>query len=98
VNKKSNMKNYIKATFVAAGLLVATSCSISAPGMVTDNEAGKTGEASASYYFNIFGPRDADLSIEKAAKKGGITKVSTVDYKVESKFIKTTYTTIVTGK
>ena len=45
------MKNYIKATFVAAGLLVATSCSISAPGMVTDNEAGKTGEASASYFM-----------------------------------------------
>lgn len=92
------MKNYIKTTFVAAGLLLATSCSVSAPGMVTDNPAEKKGEASAKYILGIFGPMHADLSIEKAAKNGDITKVSTVDYKISGGLFSKTYTTIVTGK
>lgn len=40
----------------------------------------------------------ADASIEKAAKNGGITKVSTVDVKVSNYlYIVTTYKTKVTG-
>ncbi len=91
------MKKYIKIAFVGAGLFFATSCSMSAPGLVTDNAGEKTGVASAKYILGIFGPKDADLSIAKAAKKGGITKVATVDFKVKGGLFSKTYETIVTG-
>ena len=86
-------------TFIAAGLLfAASSCSVSAGLIVTDNDVNvKRGEASYSVVLGIFRPTNADISIQKAAKAGGITKIGTVDIKVKSGFFKTTYTTVVTG-
>lgn len=92
------MKKYIKTIFAVAVLFAATACSMSSPGMVTDNPAEKTGTASAKYILGIFGPKDADLSIVKAAKKGGITEVSTVDFKITGGLFSKTYTTTVTGR
>jgi hypothetical protein len=39
-----------------------------------------------------------DASIRSAAENGGITKISTVDQKVESSLFITTYSTVVTGE
>ena len=41
--------------------------------------------------------KPVDLSIEKAAKSGGITKVATVDYSVKKGLFFTTYKVEVTG-
>jgi hypothetical protein len=90
------MKKYINASFFAGALLLATSCATSYPGMVTDNKATKTGEATVKYIW-IFGPKDADLSIEKICKKAGITKVSSVDYKFTWVPFVRKYSVIVTG-
>jgi len=78
-------------------LVTMVSCSISGPILVTDNTNEKKGEASYSVVLGIFRPKEVDISIKKAAKNGGITKVATVDFKIESKMFKTTYTTVVTG-
>lgn len=78
--------------------LIITSCSVSSPVLVTDNESDKEGVAEYTVILGFIRPMEADVSIKKAAENGGITKVSTVDFSVESKFFKTTYKTIVTGK
>lgn len=93
-----------KITQIIAGVAIAAtfaSCSVSGPVLITDNPGGsgaKTGEASYSVVLGIFRPKDADISIKKAAENGKITKVSSVDYKVSSKLFKSTYTTVVTGE
>lgn len=90
---------FLKYTIaLVAVATIFTSCSISGPILVTDNESQKKGVAEFDVILGIFRPMKADISIAKAAKNGGITEVSTVDYEVESKFFKTTYKTIVTGK
>ena len=89
----------IKSIIVIAAAALLTSCSISSPLMVTDNEVGtKRGEA--SYNVWIFGirPIHVDASIRTAAKNGNITKVATVDKTVTGGFFKTTYSTVVTGE
>lgn len=91
------MKKYIKTSLVAGLLLLATSCSMTMPGLVTDNPAEKKSEVSVKVILGFIRPKDADLSIKKACEKGDITKVSTVDYKVTGGIFKKTYTVIVTG-
>lgn len=91
------MKNIVKTGVIAAVLMTMVSCSMSGPILVTDNENTKKGTASYSVILGIFRPKDADVSIAKAARNGDITRVSSVDWKVESKLFRTTYTTVVTG-
>lgn len=96
------MKKTIK-TILSAGLLsvVLTACSVSGPLFITDNPGGpgsKTGTASVNVYLGFIRPISADLSIKKAAENGNISKVSTVDQKIEAGFFKATYTTVVTGE
>ena len=94
------MKNLIYTiTVLAATAVLFSSCSYSSftPIAVTDNQSLKTGETSVK--LKMFGNKDMDLSIATAAKNGGITKIATVDYKVESGFLKpTVYTVVVTGE
>lgn len=73
------------------------SCSHSRPILITDNPSEKTGTAEMDVILGIFRPMKGDLSIQTAAKNGGITKVSTVDFIVKSKIFKVTYQTVVTG-
>ena len=89
------IKNTLAIVAAAATL---ASCSFTYPGYVTANPVGsKVGEASRKVFLGLaFGT--TDLSIEKAAKNGGITKVATVDYKVTGSLFSTTYTTIVSGE
>jgi len=78
---------------------IISSCSITLPVAATSNPVGsKVGTATATGYLGIlfFG---ADASIQTAAKKAGITKISTVDIKQTSLLnIIVTYETIVTGE
>lgn len=73
---------------LACGLM--SSC-VSSTYMVTDNPVGKkTGVAKLS----LFG-KDKDISLEKAAKNGKITKIGTVEVRVTYfilPFVKTTVT------
>ena len=92
------MKIFNKILPFAFIAILFASCSVSRPILITDNASKKTGTAELNVVLGIFRPMEADLSIAKAAKNGGITKVATVDYTVESKLFKTTYKTIVTGE
>lgn len=90
------MKKIFSIIIVAITLVSMTACSVSGPILVTDNTNEKVGKASFKVIFG-FPPKNADASIAAAAKNGDITRVSSVDYQVKKGFIKTTYTTIVTG-
>ncbi|MFT4757699.1 MAG: hypothetical protein ACI91R_002356 [Vicingaceae bacterium] len=93
------MKNILLRGVMICGLITLGSCSVavSGPYLVTDNTADKKGEASYSVLLGVFRDKDCDASIKKAAENGGITRVATVDKRIESKMFKTTYITVVTG-
>ena len=77
---------------------VMASCSVSGPLMVTNNiNAGKRGEASRRVWFGI-SLGHTDIGAITAAKKGKLSKISTVDYKVRGGLFSTTYTVTVTGE
>ncbi|NQV53121.1 MAG: hypothetical protein HQ500_08050 [Flavobacteriales bacterium] len=85
---------------VAVGLVSAmTSCAVSYPIAVTNNKSIKEGTVSQSVWFGI-PPMNMDLSLKTAAENGGIKKIATVDFLVESKLlgIQAKYTTRVTGE
>ena len=92
------MKNLKQYFVILTSALMLASCSAAFPGMVTNNPVGtKVGVAKRKIWFGMtFG--HTDLGIATAAKNGGITKVSTVDYKVEGGLFKKTLSTIVTGE
>lgn len=71
-----------KFFFLAAGAaaMVLSSCSITLPVNATANEVGsKVGKSSGTCYLGIL-CFDVDASIATAARNGGISKISTVDY------------------
>lgn len=91
------MKKIRNIALIAACSGLLASCSVSGPLMVTNNASVKRGVAEKTVILGItFG--EADLSIATAAKNGGITKVATVDWKVQGGLFKKTYQTIVTGE
>lgn len=95
------MKNITKTIAAFAIAISMASCSVSGPLVITDNPGGKsakTGEASYKVILGIFRPMNADVSIQKAAKNGKITKVSSVDYKIKGGLFTKTYSTVVTGE
>ena len=87
------------AIALLAVVAIFSSCSLTLPVTATSNPVGsKVGRATASGFFGIIF-LDDDASIRKAAKEGGITKISTVDIKVSNTLnILTSYETIVTGE
>ncbi|MFK7756541.1 MAG: TRL domain-containing protein [Flavobacteriales bacterium] len=91
------MKNILIILSIAIATIFSSCTYVSTyPLLVTDNASSKTGEVSVE--VGLLGKKDIDLSISKAAKNGGITKIATVDYRVKTQLFKTTYTTIVTGQ
>ncbi len=78
---------------------VLSSCSLTMPVCATSNPVGsKVGTAKATGYLGVLF-FDQDASIQKAAKKAGIKKISTVDVKSTSLLgIIVGYETIVTGE
>ena len=87
-----------KIFLIFAAALLLTSCAITLPVNATSNEVGsKVGMSKATGYLNVLW-FDQDASIQKAAKQGGITKISTVDLKQTNMLgIIQTYECIVTG-
>ena len=77
------VKNITKALFTGLFIMSITACSVSGPLFVTDNQdGGKVGKSSYRVLFG-FALDGGDASIKKAAENGGITKISTVDQKIE---------------
>jgi hypothetical protein len=91
-------KNITKALFAGLFIMSITACSVSGPLFVTDNpDGGKVGKSSYRVLFG-FALDGGDASIKKAAENGGITKISTVDQKIESGLIISRVVTVVTGE
>ena len=90
------MKFMKSITAFAAAALIMASCTMSYPGIATGNVAEKEGSIERKVWFGI-AIKPVNLSIEKAAENGGITKVATVDYSVRRGLFKTTYKVMVTG-
>ncbi len=94
-----------KLTIILAAVVCLTlsSCAVSGPitnpqALVTKNPVGtKVGTASKNIWLGIW-IGNTDLSITKAAQDANITKVATVDTEIKAGFLKTKYTTIVTGE
>ncbi len=93
---KKNLALFASALFIA---LTLSACSITMPVDATSNPVGsKVGKATGNTFLGVlaFG---VDVSIQKAAKNGGITKISTVDIQRDDILgLYQTYTVIVTGE
>ena len=73
------MKKIVKFALACLVATTAASCSVTTPVTATSNPVGnKCGIATATTVLTIFGG-SADCGINKAAKNGGITKISHVD-------------------
>lgn len=73
------MKKIFKAAIVCAICAAAASCSTTTPVTATSNPVGnKCGVAKTTTVLTVFGG-SADCGINKAAKNGGITRISHVD-------------------
>ena len=87
------------ALAIVAALILFASCSTVTPVCATSNPVGsKVGEATATYLFGYIPLGSCDMGIQKAAKQGGITLISTVDSKVSAGLFTTKITTVVTGE
>lgn len=85
-----------KIFYFAVISLFLSSCTITYPGIATGNVAEKTGVSERTIWFGI-AIKPVDVSIEKAAKKGDIKKIATMDFSVRTGLFRSTYKTIVTG-
>jgi hypothetical protein len=88
----------IIAVMIAAGMTMS-GCALTLPVTATSNPVGmKVGTSKATGYlgFLFFGQ---DAGVQRAAKNGGITKISTVDIKQTNILgLVIMYETIVTGE
>jgi len=91
-----NIKLLVTALAVSISL---SACSITTPVCATSNPVGsKVGEASGTGYLHGIN-LGVDASIRTAAKNGGISKISTVDFKMTDMLgLIQTYTCIVSGE
>ena len=81
-------------------VIFVSSCELTRPISATSNPIGsKVGQSSAASFL-FFPPfiRSGDASIQTAAKNGGITKISTVDYTWNWYIIFNKWTCTVTGE
>ena len=93
------LKLFTAACVIAIAALL-TSCSLTVPVTATSNPVGsKVGIAKSTQLLGFFFD-GGDLSIKTAAKNGGITKISTVDFKTTIVFLSFVIAreTIVTGE
>lgn len=92
-------RNFVLGAAIAGAALMS-SCAITVPVAATSNPVGsKVGSAKSTQVLGFF-PDGGDLSIKTAAKNGGISKISTVDFKhsLIFLFLVQRYETIVTGE
>lgn len=93
------LKKFKTISAMVAVVAMMSSCALTLPVNATSNAIGsKVGKAKATGYLGFLWIGQ-DASIQKAAKAGGITKISTVDIKMTNLLgLIATYTTIVTGE
>jgi len=87
-------------TLAVVSVAFLSSCSVTVPVTATSNPVGsKVGTAKSTQILGFF-PGGGDMSIKTAAKNGGITKISTVDFKHSLVFLYfvQSYETIITGE
>lgn len=95
------MKYLYKLLIAALFVVSFSACSVTSryPVMVTDNPQGeKVGKATYRILLGAFILDGGNGSVRKAVEDGEITKISTVDTEVKTKFFITEVTTIVTGE
>jgi hypothetical protein len=91
------MKKIVFGVLALAVLLLAGCSSITVPYAATDNPVGsKTGEVTTSYLFGVL-PLGGDFTLSGAAANGGVTKISTVEVRVDANPFIVKQTLIVTG-
>jgi len=93
------MKKFTQIVGMIAAVAMFSSCSITLPVTATSNPVGgKVGKSSGNCYMGWL-CLNVDASIMTAAKNGGISKISTVDYKYSDMVgIIQTHECIVTGE
>lgn len=94
------LKHLIVLVGITFGLLFS-SCSLTVPVAATSNPVGsKVGSAKTTRILGAFFPDGGDASIQTAARNGGITRISTVDFRTSIVFLSfvITHETIVTGE
>lgn len=92
------MRNLILSIVAVVTISFLGSCAVSYPYTVTNNPRGtKVGESSYKVILG-YAPLNADAGAISAARKGNITKISTVDVQVKGGLFVTTVKTIVTGE
>lgn len=75
----NDMKKFVKILFGLVVLMMATSCQTTRPVTATSNPVGnKCGVAETTIVLGFFGG-SSDCGINKAAKNGGITRISHID-------------------
>lgn len=91
------MKNMF-VMIAGVAVMALSSCSITLPVAATSNEVGsKVGKSSGKCFLGVI-CIDVDASIQTAARNGGISKISTVDYTQKNILnIIITHETTVTG-
>jgi hypothetical protein len=94
-----------KIFFVCAVLVfmsLAACSSITTPVAITDNPVGsKVGEVTATVaLIPLVGYviTSGDMSLSSAAANGGISRIATVEQRIDSSLFQTKFTTIVTGE
>ncbi len=80
-------------------VIILSACSYNRPVCATEHPVGsKTGKFTQIAMFRYMPSETDAVAIQEAAKNGGITKISTVDYIVTYYLFTTKYETIVTGE
>ena len=90
-----------RIAILAALLLIVflTACTFNTPVAATSNPLGyKTGTYSQSSILGFPQLMNKTAAIAQAARNGGITKISTVDYNITWLIFMVKYETIVTGE
>lgn len=91
-------KTLIAFACAAMTCAMLTSCTVTTPVAATSNPVGnKCGEASFSQFLGFLGG-SSNAGINKAAKNGGITKISHVDFVTKNSIFVKKYTVRVYGE
>ncbi len=85
-----------KVLLFATAAILAASCTVSYPGVATENRIEKTGTIERTVWFGI-AIKPVDLSLKSACEKNGITKVATMDYSVKYGLFRNTYKLVIQG-
>lgn len=92
------MKMKLILAILILAMLLISACSMNRPICATSNPLGsKVGIYTQTSFLGFPPPANNDAAIAKAALNGGITKISTVDFRSTWMLFIMKYETIVTG-